>query len=783
MGRPLSPPEASVSIHNLSSLTLSHSALQLLSKGLSFATIHNAQTDSDELKLLRDFNMYAKSLRRIYVNSQYNRTPPPVIIDNPTITSKVYRALKFLPPPSYSSPVDRYSGYSKLENYIDCTKCTIEENLTDIFCTKKETKPLQSQALTELKKRKTEIVIKPADKNLGIVLMDSIDYIKHCLQILREQSVYKRVQDYPKESIKRQVYEVLSKFHATVKSFDKRLKEYLLPTKDDCQVPQFYGIPKIHKQYKSFPPLRPIVANCNSVLTPVSKLLNHVLQPLAQVYNDHLNNSAELSLILESLQVPPEAILVSIDVESLYPSIPQQECLQIIYSEMLSHRHTVLLDPNLIVQLLHICVNSNYFRFGPVTFQQVQGTAMGAAFSPTIANIFMSTTLKKFLSSQPNKPLLIKRYIDDIFMIWMDGEVSLLNFLSNLNSFHPSLTYKFTYSTKEVPFLDLMIYKGPRLFNKKLLDTKTYQKEQNLYQYLHYSSNHPQHIFKSLITGECTRFVRTNTTIEEFHNMTKLLTTRLQLRGYPQKVVMKSIKAVSYTNRQQLISSKQRPPMRVKPAIFKCLPPPNFNRLKQIILQNFKGLLLPSPRIISLRHRTLGKELVRAKPALNETQLLTINVTFEQVHQHTSACSLPTLQPATVRISKCMGRSCATCQHFLCNKYFSSSKTNKSYPIRHSFSCCSRYVIYLITCSKCRKQYVGYTSQQLRVRINHHRSNVINKKRTYISNHFNFPDHSIHNLRVQCIDTTETIQELKDLEHFWIATLRTTVPLGLNVLP
>ena len=53
---------------------------------------------------------------------------------------------------------------------------------------------------------------------------------------------------------------------------------------------------------------------------------------------------------------------------------------------------------------------------------------MGATFSPTIANIFMSTILRDFLQTQQIQPLLITWYIDDIFMIWTDSTDNLTTF-------------------------------------------------------------------------------------------------------------------------------------------------------------------------------------------------------------------------------------------------------------------------------------------------------------------------------------------------------------------
>ena len=768
----------------MSSLHLSQAELNLLDKGLSFAPTPQVNSTESTLQLLQQFNLYFKSVRRTYINSVHYRTPKVKFTSTDSITALVHRPMKFLPKKAYTSHKDRDSGVGIVEQYIDHTKTQLEEKISEVFC------PLKSNlsytehlALEKFKRMKQQITIKPADKNLGIVLMDTKDYIEQCLNILQNISVYKRVQQYPKQEIQRQVYQALSKFNTTVNSFDKRLKKYLQPEQSDHQTPKFYGLPKIHKDFVSMPPLRPIIANSNSILTPVAKFLDHVLQPLAQIYSDYLSSSTSLSVLLESVFVPDNAFLVSLDVESLYPSIPQTECLDIVYKEMQNHRYALLLDPNLIIQLLHICVNFNYFEFGSLTFQQIQGTAMGAAFSPTLANIFMSVKLRQFLSTIQKQPLLLKRYIDDVFIIWQHDRKSLLNFISKLNQFHPNLHFKFNYSAEETAFLDLTIYKGPSFQTKHMLDTKTFQKEHNLYQYLHYSSNHPQSTFKAIIVGECTRYVRNNSTEQEYQNMITLLTTRLHNRGYPRPFLAKVVNSVSYSIRPQLLAKHQRPPIRVLPPVFKCIPPPDFHLLKQIILSNFKSLNTPSPRIISLKHQTLAKDLVSAKVTLHSSQSLLINISFSEVHTHTVVGELPQPSSNYVVISKCQNSRCCTCKHLYCNKFFKSTKTERTYPIRHSFSCTSRYIIYLITCTKCKKQYVGLTTQKLNTRINHHRSNIFSKVKTYIAQHFNFQDHSIDNLRVQCIDTATTYSELKKLEHYWIANLRTQAPLGLNVTP
>ena len=75
--------------------------------------------------------------------------------------------------------------------------------------------------------------------------------------------------------------------------------------------------------YTHLPPLRPIVSQTASILSPTAQFIDHILQPLARSYTDYFHNSTALSIMLQNLHVPDDAILVAIDVESLYPSMPK----------------------------------------------------------------------------------------------------------------------------------------------------------------------------------------------------------------------------------------------------------------------------------------------------------------------------------------------------------------------------------------------------------------------------------------------------------------------------
>ena len=400
----------------------------------------------------------------------------------------------------------------------------------------------QRKALIKFQRQRNIITIKPADKNLGVVIMDTDDYIWQCTEVLKDQQTYRLSTRYPFTEIEEAIENTCAKFKDHLKHIRKDLYEFLIPTTKH-QVPKFYGIPKVHKYFLRVPPMQPIVAQCNSPLQPSAKFIDHVPQPLAQSYPDYIQNSTCLIKMLANMSISENAILVTVDVTNLYPSVPQSECLQIIYEEMFKKRHLLLADPNLVIQLLQTSINYNYFAFASLIFQQIHGTAMGAAFSPTLANIFMSVTLSRFLRTQSTKPILLARYIDDIFLVWPKRE-TIDTFLLELNNFHPNLKFTHTLSEATIDYLDLTIYKGPHFPSTKKLDIKTFQKSQNLYQYLEYTSTHPKSVYKSIIVGECIRYLRSNTRPETYAAMITKFETRLRERQYPSELVKKTISRI-----------------------------------------------------------------------------------------------------------------------------------------------------------------------------------------------------------------------------------------------
>ena len=123
---------------------------------------------------------------------------------------------------------------------------------------------------------------------------------------------------------------------------------------------------------------------------------------------------------------------------------------------------------------------------------------MGSPLGPTFANIFLSFHETQWLSQCPNqfKPLLYKRYVDDLLIIFKEPSHAPL-FLQYLNTQHNNITFTIEHEqNNSLPFLDILI-----THNSTSFDTSVYRKRTNtLLGTNFFSFTHPQFIMSSIHT-------------------------------------------------------------------------------------------------------------------------------------------------------------------------------------------------------------------------------------------------------------------------------------------
>lgn len=133
--------------------------------------------------------------------------------------------------------------------------------------------------------------------------------------------------------------------------------------------------------------------------------------------------------------------------------------------------------------------------------------------------------------------------------------------------------------------------------------------------------------------------------------------------------------------------------------------------------------------------------------------------------------------------SPCGSARCKCCTQSSPTLSFHGPKPASFSLITQSLSCASDHIIYGISCTLCDPTsiiYVGQTINSLRSRLNNHRSEINCDVDKPVARHFNEPGHTSNHLHICALEKTPP-EALDNRENFWIKSLGTSTPAGLNV--
>ena len=328
--------------------------------------------------------------------------------------------------------------------------------------------------------------------------MNRQNYLGERYRQLNDPSFYKRVNEDPTEDINKRVRFYLKRLLANnIIYIDKQTHCYHTP--ENPKAGRSYILSKIHKPGN---PGRPIVSAHGHRTEKISELGSFHLNPLVQTLPSYVKNTTHLLNKLQDFDdIPPNALLVTLDVSSLYTNIPTTEginaCRKLLHERTEKHLSKSIPTETLCDLMCIILAISN-FVCNDEHFIQQHGTAMGTRMAPAFANLFMGEFERKVLEGYVDKPFLWLRYIDDILMVWTQGNEKLDSFIAYLNSIHPTIKFTSERSTTSIPFFDVKI-----LLENGKIETDLYCKPTDKHQYflvLH-SSSHPYHTKKSIPTA------------------------------------------------------------------------------------------------------------------------------------------------------------------------------------------------------------------------------------------------------------------------------------------
>ena len=123
---------------------------------------------------------------------------------------------------------------------------------------------------------------------------------------------------------------------------------------------------------------------------------------------DHyIKNSKDFVDKCRNIKVAEDETLVSYDVTALYPSIPQEEAIQVFNHELINDNNLeqkTKMRPESVIKLFRTCVETTYFIFNGRLYKQIDGLAIGASTSGFAAELFMQRFEKKALNLFTDQP-------------------------------------------------------------------------------------------------------------------------------------------------------------------------------------------------------------------------------------------------------------------------------------------------------------------------------------------------------------------------------------------
>jgi hypothetical protein len=417
--------------------------------------------------------------------------------------------------------------------------------------------PFQRNILRNLRSNKQFIVF-PADKNLGPCILERSTYIQRALHDhLSDQTTYTQLDHVQADNqialITRQVKSFIEEFKGDLPKQDITFLRRSLLVSDPF--PKFYLTAKVHKKpWKT----RPIVSISGSLLHGLGRWVDKYLKLYSTKIPSYISSSFMLKdELLQLPALPPNARLFTCDAVSMYTNISTSHALQEI------RRHLLILKRNLTTRVdkamikgLSLVMTNNIFVFGDTHWKQIDGTAMGVSPSCSYATLYFARH-EKWLRDKYPEITYLKRYIDDIFAIWVptddtNDQQRWTSFQHDINLFG-KLRWEFTERATTTIFLDLTI----SITNQGYFHTTLYEKPENLYLYLPASSNHPPGVLKGLVFGMIYRTLRLSSDTRQHQNDINNLLLRLLARGYDQKLLIKLINK-AYNDIQRKFSSPQR---------------------------------------------------------------------------------------------------------------------------------------------------------------------------------------------------------------------------------
>ena len=351
--------------------------------------------------------------------------------------------------------------------------------------------PFQQSLLTSLL-HDHNLIFPDSDKGLGPCAVTYNQYIHDCLLNLNDTTTYLRLTKEDAYTNSLQITNTIQSWLLKNRKYiDKNDRKYIshhLHTNQRLPFGQFYLTYKIHKGMKNgLWPTRPVCSDISSLPHGLGKWVDQMLQPIASSQPSYFKDSFEFKNIISQLTLPPGARLFTCDAKSMYTNIPTEPAIKHIstYLHSIHGKPFLHYQPSTLIDAIKIVFRNNIIQFGDTYWRQIAGTGMGISPAPPWATIFYALHENTFLPLWSQHVTFYKRFINDVFGIWLPHQspeqdaIQWLTFQHTMQQWH-GLQWEFTPLSTTCNFMDLTV----TITKSGRLSTTLYEKPQNLYLYI-----------------------------------------------------------------------------------------------------------------------------------------------------------------------------------------------------------------------------------------------------------------------------------------------------------
>lgn len=436
------------------------------------------------------------------------------------------------------TPILHTSDDTSIQNNNRCLAVTQIQNHLSRIKSNRYKDPLQAFSESAIRETKRFLAQNPnlcvleSDKGKRMVIMEGEEYERK-MHALLDDSAYKILTSDPTPGIERKTNKHVARL-LSLKLIDEVTAKRLTTKTSTC--PRIYGQPKAHKANL---PLRPVVPNITAPTYQLSKYLANILQ---SAHNSKFNIQDSFTFVekIKNVTLPPEYVLVSFDVVSLFTNIPKLLVVHDVIENWKDIQHHTDIDLSHFLELIEFCLDNSYFSFRGKFYLQTFGTAMGSPISPILADVVMETLLLNILRLLDFEVPVLYKYVDDLLIALPKTQIQ--HTLEVFNNFNQHL--QFTKEEEEdgrIPFLDTVVTRN----DDQTISTHWYSKPIASGRLLNYLSFHPTTL-KMNVAANFIHRVTALTTDQPLQQQKQVIFKHLRLNNYPSSLINRLLTRIQH---------------------------------------------------------------------------------------------------------------------------------------------------------------------------------------------------------------------------------------------